>query len=100
MKVFFIYREQINSRHYYCLVCERDNNLIGVLNLRFEGQLHHSKCIAEIMEFAVDLVDRKQGIGKEMFADACQLAKDFGCTQNVHEFSVTAENTAVSVPKA
>lgn len=77
MKVFFIYREQINSRHYYCLVCERDNNLIGVLNLRFEGQLHHSECIAEIMEFAVDSVDRKQGIGKEMFANACQLAKDF-----------------------
>ena len=66
MKVFFIYREQINSRHYYCLVCERDNNLIGVLNLRFEGQLHHSECIAEIMGFAVDSVDRKTVLIKKI----------------------------------
>ena len=58
-----IYREQINNRHYYCLVCEYDNNVIGVLNLRFEEQLHHSACIAEIMEFAVDEAYRKQGIG-------------------------------------
>jgi PhnO protein len=76
-----IYQEQINSRHYCCLVCERDNNVIGVLNLRFENQLHHSECIAEIMEFAVDSAYRKQGIGKEMLENACQVAKDFGCTQ-------------------
>ena len=49
--------------------------------LRFEEQLHHSERIAEIMEFAVDEAYRKQGIGKEMLANACQLAGDFGCTQ-------------------
>ena len=33
------------------------------------------------MEFVVDETYRKQGIGKEMFANACQLAIDFGCAQ-------------------
>ena len=42
--------------------CEHDNDIIGVSNLRFEEQLHHSECIAEIMEFAVDKTYRKQGI--------------------------------------
>lgn len=76
-----IYEEQINSRYYYCLVCEIDNEVIAVLNLRFEEQLHHSECIAEIMEFAVDSSYRKRGIGKEMFDNACQFAKDNGCAQ-------------------
>ncbi len=76
-----IYKKQFNNNHYYCLICERDENVIGVLNLRFEEQLHHSECIAEIMEFCIDKAYRKQGIGKEMFTNACQLAKNFGCTQ-------------------
>lgn len=80
-RFYLIYQEQINNRHYYCLVCEYDNNIIGVLNLRFEEQLHHSACIAEIMEFAVDEAYRKQGVGKGMLANACQIAKDFGCMQ-------------------
>ncbi len=80
-KFYSIYQKQLNDRHYYCLVYEYGNDAIGVLNLRFEEQLHHSERIAEIMEFAVDEAYRKQGIGKEMLANACQLAGDFGCTQ-------------------
>ena len=80
-KFFVIYREQMSNRHYYCLIREQENNVVGVLNLRFEEQLHHSEYIAEIMEFAVDSTYRKQGIGKEMFTEACELAKKFGCTQ-------------------
>lgn len=80
-RFFAIYREQMNNRHYYCLIYEQENNIVGVLNLRFEEQLHHSEYIAEIMEFAVDSTYRKQGIGKEMFTKACELAKGFGCTQ-------------------
>ena len=76
-----IYQEQIVNKHYYCLVCESDNNIIGVLNLRFEEQLHHSERIAEITQFAVDSSHKKRGIGKEIFHHACQLAKDIGCTQ-------------------
>ncbi len=80
-RFYTIYQQQIEDRYHYFLICERDNDVIGVLNLRFEEQLHHSECIAEIMEFAVDATYRKQGIGKEMFINACQIAKDFGCTQ-------------------
>lgn len=76
-----IYQEQISDRHFYCLVCECENDVIGVLNLRFEEQLHHSECIAEIMEFAVDSAYRNQGIGKEMLAKACDLAKNHDCVQ-------------------
>ena len=59
-RFYSIYQEQIKNEHYYCLICEHDDNVIGVLNLRFEDQLHHSECIAEIMEFAVDEAYRKQ----------------------------------------
>lgn len=76
-----IYQNQLNNKHYYCLVCEYNNNIIGILNLRFEEQLHHSECIAEIMEFVVNSSYRKKGIGKEMFTNACQIAKNIGCTQ-------------------
>ena len=80
-KFFHIYKKQINDEHYYCLVCERDNKVVGVLNLRFEEQLHHSEYIAEVMEFAIDSNYRKKGIGKEMLASACKIAKQFGCLQ-------------------
>ncbi|MCI5957674.1 MAG: GNAT family N-acetyltransferase [Clostridiales bacterium] len=76
-----IYQEQISDRRFYCLVCECENDVIGVLNVRFEEQLHHSECIAEIMEFAVDSAYRNQGIGKEMLAKACELAKNYDCVQ-------------------
>lgn len=76
-----IYQNQINNKHYCCLICEDASNVIGVLNLRFEEQLHHSECIAAIMEFVIDKKYRRQGLGKEMFTYACQLAKDFGCKQ-------------------
>lgn len=80
-RFFAIYKEQLNNKHYYCLICEIDNNVVGILNLRFEEQLHHSESIAEIMEFVVDLVYRNQEIGKQMLEKACQIATENGCTQ-------------------
>ncbi len=71
------------------MVCEFDNDIMGVLNLRFEGQLHHSEYIAEIMEFVITSSYRNRGIGKEMLANAGQLAKEAGCNQlreNTHRF--------------
>lgn len=76
-----IYHAQVSEDRYYCFVCERNSEIIGVLNLRFEGQLHHSSRIAEIIEFAVDPSCRGKGIGAEMFSEACRLAKEHGCTQ-------------------
>lgn len=76
-----IYLEQVKDRNYYCLVCEQGGEVTGVLNLRFEEQLHHSARIAEIMEFAVDAACRGQGIGREMFEIACRIAREHGCAQ-------------------
>jgi Acetyltransferases len=76
-----IYRDQLNDRHYYCLVREQAAGVIAVLNLRFEEQLHHADRIAEIMEFAVESAFRNQGIGKEMLEQACLIAKEHGCSQ-------------------
>ena len=76
-----IFQEQINDKRYYCLINEQKHTAVGVLNLRFEQQLHHAERIAEIMEFAVDPLYRHQGIGKRMFENACQIAKECGCIQ-------------------
>ena len=80
-RFYEIYSEQLNSRQYYCLVNEKENVVCAVLNLRFEEQLHHAECIAEIMEFAVDSAYRNQGFGKEMLEKACEIAKEQGCSQ-------------------
>ena len=76
-----IYCEQLSGKRYYCLLGEENNDALAVLNLRFEEQLHHSECIAEIMEFAVNSVYRSRGIGKQMFEKAAQIAEVYGCTQ-------------------
>ena len=76
-----IYCEQINSERYYCLLGEQDNDVLAVLNLRFEEQLHHAECIAEILEFVVDPDYRGLGIGKQMLERAVQIAEANGCTQ-------------------
>lgn len=76
-----IYQRQLNDTRYYCLLCEDNGNVIGVLNLRFEEQLHHAEAIAEVMEFAIDEAYRNKGIGKDMLAHACQIAEEYGCIQ-------------------
>ena len=76
-----LYQKQLASKNFYCLVCEIENKVAGVLNLRLEGQLHHAASIAEIMEFIVAPAYRNRGIGKEMLAKACETAKEFGCVQ-------------------
>lgn len=76
-----IYRTQLDSERYLCLVEERDGNVIGTLNLRFEAQLHRCARNAEILEFVISPAVRGQGIGKEMFAYACRAARAAGCSQ-------------------
>lgn len=76
-----IYQEQIGDRNYHCLVYEQEGRVCGILNLRFEEQLHHAEWIAEILEFAVASDYRKSGIGKELFEYACRIAKEAGCSQ-------------------
>ncbi|MEE0111482.1 MAG: GNAT family N-acetyltransferase [Oscillospiraceae bacterium] len=76
-----IFRKQLQNEQYYCIVCEKDGRVVGVLNLRLEEQLHHAQRIAEILEFVVSASCRSQGIGKEMLSWACRIAGDLGCTQ-------------------
>lgn len=76
-----ICHDQISDCHYYCLVCEQCGMVIGTLNMHFEAQLHHAERIAEILEFVVATTCRNKGIGKEMFTQSCQIAKNNGCSQ-------------------
>ena len=76
-----IFSEQLNSRYHYCLVAEKDDCLLAVLNMRFEAQLHHAERIAEIMEFVVSPACRGQGVGSQLLAKAEQIAQRHGCAQ-------------------
>ena len=76
-----IYLKQVASPWYECLVYEQNHKVLGMINVRYENQLHHAACIAEIMEFAVDKSARSKGIGKLLLAYACEDAEYAGCTQ-------------------
>lgn len=76
-----IFLFQLSQPHFYCLLLKEKEKTLGVLNLRFEEQLHHADCIAEIMELAVDPACRNNGLGKALFLHACTLAKEAGCIQ-------------------
>lgn len=76
-----IFLAQLEDGDYCCLVYRRDGECVGVLNLRFEEQLHHAGKIAEIMELAVDGRYRNRGLGRELLERAIELAKELGCMQ-------------------
>lgn len=76
-----IYAEQLeDAKRCYLLICELEGKVAGMLNLRFERQLHHAGPIAEIMEFVVDPALRSQGVGSGMFEEACRIAHEAGCS--------------------
>lgn len=74
-------RQLADEERFYCLICEANGMVAGMLNLRFEEQLHHAGWIAEIMEFVVDPSCRSKGIGADMFEEACRIARVHGCSQ-------------------
>lgn len=76
-----IYMRQVANPDYECLVYERQGKVLGMINLRYENQLHHAACIAEIMECVVDNSVRSEGIGKQLIDQACKHAASFGCVQ-------------------
>lgn len=78
-RFYGIFASQTGDERYYCLLSEEDGRTVGVLNLRFEDQLHHAGKIAEIMEFAVDKGFRNKGIGKAMIEKARDIAAEHGC---------------------
>lgn len=76
-----IYRAQLADERYECLVWEGESGVSGVLNLRFEAQLHHGGWIAEILEFAVGGTSRGRGIGSALLRQGCRRAGQRGCMQ-------------------
>ncbi|MBM6828091.1 GNAT family N-acetyltransferase [Anaerotignum lactatifermentans] len=76
-----IFLGQLARPDFYCLLLKEEGQVLGMLNLRFEEQLHHAARIAEIMELAVAPSCRNNGLGKALFLHACTLAKEAGCIQ-------------------
>lgn len=74
-----IYERQLEDSNHYCLVDDRDGVLYGVMNMRFEEQLHHGGTTAEIIEFFVREEARGQGTGREMLEIGKDLARKRGC---------------------
>lgn len=77
----YVYTQQHHQPQMTSFVYEKEEKIIGFLNLRCEFQLHHCEQIAEIMELIVDEHARSQGIGKALFSYACTYAKENGCNQ-------------------
>ncbi len=76
-----IYEEKMRDSNFYSLLAEENGEVRGVLNLRFEKQLHHAAAVAEIMEFSVNPACRCRGMGDVLFREACRLALEAGCVQ-------------------
>ena len=77
-KFYDIMNEQLQDRqHYYCLVAEEDDRIVGVLNMRIERQLRYAGPVAQIMEFAVDAEYRAKGIEEELIEKGRSIAGDF-----------------------
>ncbi len=76
-----VFERQRANPQFYCLLADATGTVAGVLNMRIEGQLHHAGPVAEIMEFAVAGPWRRCGLGHELFAGACRIAKENGCPQ-------------------
>lgn len=76
-----IFLHQLSQPNFRCLILREEEKVLGVLNLRFEEQLHHAARVAEIMELAIDPDSRNKGLGKALFLYACDIAKNEGCIQ-------------------
>lgn len=76
-----IFKNELLDENFFCFVFEKENEVIGCLNLRLEYQLHHVDRIAEIMELAVKDDYRSCGIGRQLFSRACEIAQEQQCLQ-------------------
>jgi PhnO protein len=76
-----IYQSQLEDSNFQCIVCGVEDSVVGFINLRYEYQLHHAERIAEILELVVAPEYRRQNIGKQLIAAACQEAENQNCSQ-------------------
>ena len=68
------------------LVAEEEGQIVGLLHLRMEFQLHHCGTVAEIMELIVSSEVRSKGIGAALLKVAREQAIQHHCIQ----FEVTS----------
>ena len=78
-----IFAEQLASPAWCCLVAREEPGApaVGVINMRFEEQLHHAERVAAILELVVDPAVRSGGAGHALFAAGCEAARAAGCVQ-------------------
>lgn len=86
------FASQAAGGRHTCLACERDGEVLGMLNLRIEDQLHHARPAAEIMELVVAGGHRGEGLGAVLLERAQRLAVERGC--EVLEVTSKTERTA------
>ena len=76
----------LSSASHLLLVAEEEGQIIGLLHLRMEFQLHHCGTVAEIMELIVSREVRSKGIGAALLKAAREQAIQHHCIQ----FEVTS----------
>lgn len=76
----------LSSASHLLLVAEEEGQIIGLLHLRMEFQLHHCGTVAEIIELIVSREVRSKGIGAALLKAAREQAIQHHCIQ----FEVTS----------
>ena len=76
----------LSSASHLLLVAEEEGQIVGLLHLRMEFQLHHCGTVAEIMELIVSCEVRSKGIGAALLKAAREQAIQHHCIQ----FEVTS----------
>ena len=71
-----IYSNQLNSPAFFLYVYELDGNVIGMMNMRMEEQLHHAGAVMEIIELCVTDGWRSMGIGAKFMEFAKQVCRE------------------------
>lgn len=76
-----IYEMMMKNANHACFVYEEEDEVVAVLHMRMEYQLHHCARIAEISELVVLPEHRNKGIGEKLFQYACLYAKENDCVR-------------------
>ena len=76
-----IYEMMMKNENHACFVYEQEDEVVGVLHMRMEYQLHHCARIAEITELVVLPEYRSKGIGAKLLQYACIYAKEKDCVR-------------------
>lgn len=76
----------LSSASHLLLVAEEEGQIVGLLHLWMEFQLHHCGTVAEIMELIVSREVRSKGIGAALLKAAREQAIQHHCIQ----FEVTS----------